>query len=185
MSNIINIKEYVPSEEIKNFIKGREGLRLKAYLCPAGVWTIGYGHTVGVNMGDTITEEQANKYFDADIKSYSSSLIRFIYVEKYNELKLTQGMLDALLSLSYNAGLVSTRLILNSLRAGYPLNKVISYEYISKNGYKQAVFMEKYNEKGDVPYYLFLFRQYISVNGKPVYGLYKRRTDEYYSFFIK
>ena len=35
-----------------NLIKKFEGLRLEAYLCPAGVWTIGYGHTKGVKEGD-------------------------------------------------------------------------------------------------------------------------------------
>ena len=31
-----------------DLIKKYEGLRLEAYKCPAGVWTIGYGHTKGV-----------------------------------------------------------------------------------------------------------------------------------------
>ncbi|WP_193432926.1 glycoside hydrolase family protein [Candidatus Williamhamiltonella defendens] len=34
-------------------IKAFESLRLKAYLCPGGRWTIGYGHTKGVKAGDT------------------------------------------------------------------------------------------------------------------------------------
>ncbi len=40
----------------KNKIKKFEGLRLKAYVCAAGVCTIGYGHTTGVKPGDVITE---------------------------------------------------------------------------------------------------------------------------------
>ena len=42
-----------------DLIKSSEGLKLKAYLCPAGIWTIGYGFTKGVRAGMTITEEQA------------------------------------------------------------------------------------------------------------------------------
>lgn len=33
------------TQEIKDFVKAKEGLSLTAYLCPAGVWTIGYGNT--------------------------------------------------------------------------------------------------------------------------------------------
>ncbi|MCD8134613.1 MAG: hypothetical protein LUH01_01140 [Parabacteroides gordonii] len=35
-----------------NLIKEHEGLRLEAYRCPAGIYTIGYGHTAGVRRGD-------------------------------------------------------------------------------------------------------------------------------------
>ena len=39
-----------------NLIKQFEGVRLTAYKCPAGVYTIGYGHTRGVKRGMKITE---------------------------------------------------------------------------------------------------------------------------------
>ena len=42
-----------------DIVKEAEGLRLSAYLCPAGIPTIGYGHTKGVKLGDTCTKEQA------------------------------------------------------------------------------------------------------------------------------
>ena len=38
-----------------NLIKKYEGCRLTAYKCPAGVWTIGYGHTKNVKCGMKIT----------------------------------------------------------------------------------------------------------------------------------
>ena len=50
-----------------SLIKSFEGCRLKAYKCPAGVWTIGYGHTAGVKEGDTITQEQADEYLRNDL----------------------------------------------------------------------------------------------------------------------
>lgn len=46
----------------KNKIKQFEGLRLKAYVCAAGVCTIGYGHTTGVKPGDVITEARARRF---------------------------------------------------------------------------------------------------------------------------
>lgn len=49
-------------------IKDSEGLRLNAYLCPAGVWTIGYGHTgPEVTPGMAITVDQAESYLLRDI----------------------------------------------------------------------------------------------------------------------
>lgn len=53
----------------KNKIKQFEGLRLEAYVCAAGVCTIGYGHTTGVKPGDVITEAQADTFFESDILS--------------------------------------------------------------------------------------------------------------------
>lgn len=45
-----------------NLIKQFEGVRLTAYRCPAGVYTIGYGHTRGVKRGMKITEEEASAF---------------------------------------------------------------------------------------------------------------------------
>ena len=47
-----------------NLVKKFEGCRLTAYKCPAGVWTIGYGHTGSVDgkaicSGMVITNEKA------------------------------------------------------------------------------------------------------------------------------
>ncbi len=44
-----------------DLIKKYEGLRLSSYVDSAGVWTIGYGHTGGVKMGDVITKEEAER----------------------------------------------------------------------------------------------------------------------------
>ena len=49
----------------KNKIKQFEGLRLKAYVCAAGVCTIGYGHTTGVKPGDVIPEALAYAIFES------------------------------------------------------------------------------------------------------------------------
>lgn len=86
------------SEKGINLIKSFEGCKLKAYLCPANVWTIGYGHTNGVYKGMTITQEQADKYFLDDIKPIEE------YLNSLN-VELTQGQYDALVSFTYNLGL--------------------------------------------------------------------------------
>ena len=51
-------------------IKSFEGCRLTAYLCPSGVWTIGYGHTEGVSKGQVITQEQADIFLKSDLEKY-------------------------------------------------------------------------------------------------------------------
>ena len=48
-------------------IKSFEGLRLDAYRDPVGIWTIGYGHTRGVQPGMTITEPQATDFLRQDL----------------------------------------------------------------------------------------------------------------------
>ena len=80
-----------------DFIKRHESLRLDAYLCPAGVPTIGYGHTHGVKMGDRITEEQAEKFLIDDLAVVEREVNRYGF-------ELTQNQFDALVSFVYNVG---------------------------------------------------------------------------------
>ena len=56
------------SEKAYSLIQNFEGLRLTAYRCPAGVWTVGYGHS-GVVSGMTITKEQAEELLKRDIET--------------------------------------------------------------------------------------------------------------------
>lgn len=81
-----------------DFIKKEEGLVLNAYLCPANVWTIGYGHTNGVKKGDKITEEQAEDFLVNDLL-YSERI-----VNKMVKVKLSQNQYDALVSFIFNVG---------------------------------------------------------------------------------
>jgi lysozyme len=80
-------------EKIQEF----EGLRLTAYKCPAGVWTIGFGHTKGVKMGQTITKSQAETLLRGDLLPCEE------YVRGLN-LELTQGQFDALVDFCFNLG---------------------------------------------------------------------------------
>ena len=78
-------------------IKDYEGLRLRAYLCPAGVWTIGFGHTKGVRQGQVITEEQACNYLVEDV----APIERLLNVLGVN---FRQEQFDALVSWIFNLG---------------------------------------------------------------------------------
>lgn len=79
-------------------IKRYEGLRLEAYLCPAGVWTIGYGHTRGVKPGDKCTKEQANDYLLDDLRDAENAVNVMV------KSSLNQNQFDALVSFVYNLG---------------------------------------------------------------------------------
>lgn len=84
-------------------IKIYEGLRLQAYKCPAGIWTIGYGNTTYSNgefvkEGDIITKE----YAEALLTDY---LIKNIYpVISSLKKDFTLNQKRALASLLYNIG---------------------------------------------------------------------------------
>lgn len=59
------------AEIAKELARRFEGLRLKAYYCPAGVITIGYGATGnGVYLGQEITKDWAEKRLDEDVKKF-------------------------------------------------------------------------------------------------------------------
>lgn len=79
-------------------IKEHEGLRLEAYLCPAGVATIGYGSTRGVKMGATITEAEATELLRNDVGDAEDCVNQSVLVA------LTQGQFDSLTSFVFNLG---------------------------------------------------------------------------------
>jgi lysozyme len=79
-----------------NLIKEFESLQLDAYLCPAGVWTVGWGHTTGVREGLRITEELAEGFLRRDVAEVEQGLAKVI------DAPLTQGQHDALVSLCFN-----------------------------------------------------------------------------------
>lgn len=85
-------------------IKRFEGCRLETYICPAGVFTIGYGHTgTDVKSGLKITQEEAETLLKNDLKAFEKGVQRIIKKE------LTQNQFDALVSFAYNLGLESLR----------------------------------------------------------------------------
>lgn len=81
-----------------SLIKRFEGLKLQAYRDSVGIPTIGYGHTQGVKMGDTITGEQADKFLREDLQ------VAELTINANVKVKLSQAQFDALASFVFNLG---------------------------------------------------------------------------------
>ena len=79
-------------------IKEFEGVRLKAYLDSVDVPTIGYGHTKGVKMGDTCTQEEADAWLVEDCADAEKCVNGAVTVP------LTQPEFDSLVSFVFNLG---------------------------------------------------------------------------------
>jgi len=103
------------SQSAVELIKHYEGCKLEAYICPAGVLTIGFGHTgPDVIKGKIITADQAEKLLIADLVKYDADIARYVKV------KLNQSQYDALVSFVYNLGAraLATSTLLKKLNAG-------------------------------------------------------------------
>jgi len=93
----------VPSKKCIDLIKKYEGCQLKAYKCPAGLWTIGYGNTFyedgsKVIPGDVITQERAEKLLLNLLPKFANIVNKKIKVE------INQNQFDALVSHTWNSG---------------------------------------------------------------------------------
>jgi len=97
-----------------DLIKHFEGCELYAYKCPAGVWTIGYGHTKGVEPGMQITEQDAEDMLKEELIEYES------YINDLVTVGLNQNQFDAMVSWVYNlgAGNLKASTLLKVLNAG-------------------------------------------------------------------
>lgn len=94
-------------------IKRFEGCRLRAYLCPAGKWTIGWGNTFyedgsAVKKGDVITQDRADKLFVILLNQFANEIRPLCHKD------LNENQFSALLSFAYNAG--TTRFRNSTLR---------------------------------------------------------------------
>ena len=88
------------SKNCIDLIKKFEGLSLKSYKCPAGLWTIGYGNTqwedgTKVKENQTITIENAEKLLTFWVSKYANNI----------KVKCNQNQFDALVSFAYNTGI--------------------------------------------------------------------------------
>lgn len=131
-----------------DLIKQFESLRLDAYLCPAGVWTIGWGHTEGVRSGLRITEDLAEEVLRRDVSQVEQGLPAVIHAP------LTQGQHDALVSLCFN------------LRGGAPRLPKIAPRLVAK--------INEGNYAGAADELLDIDR----ANGQVLPGLVRRRVAE-------
>lgn len=91
------------SENGLSLIKSFEGKYYEGYLCPAGVWTIGYGHT-GETLGRPspkgmrISDADIDNLLKKDMTSFEKAVLRSVTVP------LKQHQFDALVSLAFNIG---------------------------------------------------------------------------------
>lgn len=105
-------------------IKKFEGLRTTAYRCPAGILTIGYGHTSNVKKGDICTELEAEHLLESDLGNFEKGLEKALNAD---EIVVNQYQFDALISFSYNVGL--TRLVNSTL-----------WKYLKHSDYSSAAY---------------------------------------------
>ena len=87
----------------KDLIKRFEGCKLKAYKCPAGLWTIGYGNTfyedgTKVKEGDVITQERAEQLFDLIVNDFAEQ------VDALVKSNVTENNFAAIVSFTFNVG---------------------------------------------------------------------------------
>lgn len=136
-------------------VKSFEGCFLNAYLCPAKVWTIGYGNTkyqngTAVKQGDKITQEQAEALLSDILAEFSKDVSKLIKVE------LNDNQFSALVSFAFNLGIgaLSKSTLLKKVNAN-PNDKTIENE----------------------------FMRWVSAGGKKLNGLVRRRTAESNLYF--
>ena len=132
-------------------IKSFEGLRLKPYLCPAKISTIGYGNTFyedgkKVTMKDPeITEQRATELLQDSLKGFEK------YVDSYCRDDISQNQFDALVSFCYNLG---------------PANL------------KSSTLLKKANVNPNDPTIAQEFLKWNKAGGRALKGLTKRRQAE-------
>lgn len=101
-----------------------ETLQLKAYLCPAGIPTVGYGHTEGVVMGRrAITAHEAEVMLEYDLQVAESAVGRFAKRPSGNQF-------SALVSFVFNLGETNftKSTLLKRHNAGQPLNAAAEFD---------------------------------------------------------
>jgi lysozyme len=140
-----------------SIIKKYEGLRLEAYICPAGVPTIGFGSTFypdgrRVKLGDKITLQEAESILLHDIKRFEKEVLNAVKIE------ITNNQLSALISFVYNVGA-------SAFRKSTLLRKVNA----------NPTDLTIHNE----------FMRWTRAGGKVLPGLVKRRAEESKLYFTK
>jgi lysozyme len=132
-----------------DLIKKHEGLRLNAYRCPAGVWTIGYGITSSAGVGKVtpgmkITQAEAEDMLRRALAVFEAG------VEKAIKRQPTQAQFDAMVSLAYNIGV---------------------------GAFSKSSVVRHFNA-GDMDRAAISFLMWNKAAGKVLPGLTKRRADE-------
>lgn len=121
-------------------IKKYEGCRLDAYRCAAGVLTIGYGHTSGVQEGQKITQAQAEKYLREDLAKFEGAVGKYDGKYRWN-----QNEFDALVSFAYNIGSIDQLTANGSRQRAEISGKMLLYDKI--NGKAHSLLKKRREEE--------------------------------------
>jgi lysozyme len=144
------------SQNCLDVIKYYETLKLKAYWCPAGVLTIGHGHTgLDVVPGLVWTQQQADEALVADVAKFERMVNKFCSTTD-------QGRFDALVSFSFNVG------------GG---RKGIKDGLVELKGGQQSSLLRLTNA-GQYQAAAEQFKFWCNGNGKKMLGLVRRRESE-------
>ncbi|CAO3438522.1 lysozyme [Azospirillum argentinense] len=138
-----------------------EGLSRTAYRCPAGVWTIGYGHTRAVTPGDAITTEQAERLLADDLAEAAA------VVDGAVTVPLTDGQRAALIDFVFNIGPGRSR-------KGKDLGKD---GFVRLRSGKPSTLLRKLNA-GDTDGAAAAFGAWVYGGGRVLPGLVRRRRAE-------
>lgn len=93
------------TNEMRTKMMQWEGCRLKAYRCPAGVLTVGYGHTgPDVTEGLVISYADAVRLFNEDVDRFALSVEGLV-----SGVRLNPRQFDSIVSIAYNIGLGNLR----------------------------------------------------------------------------
>lgn len=91
--------------ELYTLIKRFEGCRLKAYLCPAGVWTVGWGSTgVDIGPGTVWSQAEADRRMQIDADRFARQTVALL-----PNLAHDSGALSAIADFAYNLGIGNLR----------------------------------------------------------------------------
>lgn len=126
-----------------DFIRNEEGYKLKAYLCPAGRWTIGYGHTAGVTEGMEISQAHAEELLRADVIDCARRMASYI------KAPVTKWQYIALVSLSFNVGDLRRKApkLLHYLNAGQEDKAALEFLDICRAGGRVVEGLKRRREK--------------------------------------
>ncbi len=120
-------KQMTISDKGVELVAKYEGCRLEAYKCPAGVWTIGYGHTAGVKPGDKLPSQKAAKnLLKKDLKKYGD-YVNDCVKKGFIKFPLNQNQFDALTSFCYNCGNGSLQKLVFDRNAATIAEKMLLY----------------------------------------------------------
>lgn len=169
------------SQNCLNLVRKWEGFYENAYLCPASIWTIGYGTTVWpsgvrVKKGDKIKRDEALKLLEKQVNEHANTIYSYVQV------KLTQNQYDALASFQYNLGrhiLKGTALLryLNNKQWQQVANEMLLYNKARVNGVLTELKGLTNRRKEEVALFLKEADDGMEFSNKEFEGIYKTRKD--------